>query len=237
MQWGYDTTSKNSIFDDIDFLCGSTSATYPTLQKRRNVLNAYQKVATLIWEADGDWGFDDSNQIDASKATKTMGQASATYTIPTTAMRVEGVEIKNSAGDWTKLKALNYHDLEQSPEEFLSKSGLPRYYELTGNEIRLYPPPNSAYTTLSSGLCLRISRDVSAFASAATTSPGIPTAFHRILSLAASIDFEKDNQASARLVQMKDRLEKGLVKFYSKRGAQYKTRIKPYFHKKQRQWL
>jgi len=227
MRFGYDTTNKSSIFDDIDSLCGSTSATYPTLSKARNVLQAYQRVATLIWESDGTWGYDDSNATDAPKATRTMGQASATYQIPTTAMRVEGVEIKDAGSKWKKLSPLNYHELGQSPEEFLKTSSEPLYYELTGNEVRLYPPPHSAYATLTSGLCLRISREVSAFTSASTASPGFPSAFHRILSYAAALDFERDESQRKHFLQMKDRLERGLAIFYSKRGAQYKTRIKP----------
>lgn len=237
MQFGYDTTNKNSIFDDIDSLCGSTSATYPTLSKRRNVLQAYHDTARLIWECDGTYAYDDSNREDEAKATRTISNASASYLIPTTAMEIKGVEIKNSAGNWTKLGPLNYHDLEQSPEEFLETAGTPLYYSVDGTQIRLYPPPGTGRVTMSSGLCLRISREVSAFASAATTSPGFPSAFHRILSYAASIDFEKDTQALDRLILMKDRLERGLVKFYSKRGAQMKTRIKPYLHRRNRQWL
>lgn len=237
MQFGYDTTNKSSIFDDIDSLCGSTSATYPTLTKARNVLQAYQQVAVLIWDSDGTWQYDDSNATDAPKATRTLGQASATYQVPTTAMRVEGVEVKTAGGEWRKISPIDYHDLDMSPEEYMKSSGMPQYYELTGNEIRLFPPPNSAYATLSAGMTVRISREVSAFASASSAAPGFPTAFHRILSYAAAIDFERDTRQRDNFVQMKDRLERGLARFYSKRAPEMKTRIKPFGKKRWRQYM
>lgn len=37
---------------DIDFLCGSTSGTYPDADKIRNMNIAYQDVARVIWESD-----------------------------------------------------------------------------------------------------------------------------------------------------------------------------------------
>lgn len=237
MRFGYDTTNKSSIFDDIDSLCGSTSATYPTLTKARNVLQGYQAVAVLIWDSDGTWRYDDSNRTDLPKATRTIANASATYQVPTTAMRIEGIEVKTAGGEWRKLTPIDYHDLTQSPEEFLGAAGMPRHYDLEGNQIRLFPPPGTGSVTMTSGMCVRISREVSTFASAATTSPGFPSAFHRILSYGAALDFEKDPAQRAFFLKMKDRLEKGLVKFYSKRGAEMKTRIKPYGKKRWRQYL
>ena len=231
------STDKQGIYEDIDFLCGSTSASYPIADKRRNVYQEYQRVATLIWDSDGTWGFDDSNTIDGSKATRTIANASATYQIPTTALRVEGVEILDNGSVWHKLIPIDYHDIEGSPEEFLKSAGLPTRYDLQGNEIRLFPPPGTGAVTLTSGMCVRLSRNVSAFASAATTSPGFAAPFHRLLSIGAALDFERDTQQRNLLLHMKDRLEKGLVKFYSKRGAEQKLRIKPYTKKRWRQYL
>jgi len=42
----------SEIKSDIDFLCGSTSATYLDADKIRNVNIAYQDVARVIWESD-----------------------------------------------------------------------------------------------------------------------------------------------------------------------------------------
>ena len=232
-----DVTDKSGLIQDVDFLVGSTSASYPTLDKLRNINNAYLTVASLIWDSDGTWQYDDSNATDTPKATRTLGNASATYQVPTTAMRIEGVEVKTAAGEWRKMAPIDYQDLNQSPEEYLKSHSMPRFYDLTGNYIRLFPPPSSAYATLTSGMAVRVSRNVTVFTSASSASPGFADSFHRILSLAAAIDFEKEPQALSRLVQMKDRLERGLVIFYSKRGTQMKTRIKPYQQKRLNQYL
>ncbi len=232
------TGSKQGLIQDIDFLCGSNSANFPLADKTRCINVAYQNVATLIWDSDGTWNYDDSNATSLPKVTRTLGNASATYQVPTTAMRIKGVEIKSTAGTWSKLAPIDYHDLTESPEEFLGTAGTPLYYDLDGNYIRLFPLPVSTSVTLSSGMCVRISRDVTEFTSASTTgAPGFATAFHRILSVAAALDFEKDNQQRTLLLQMKDRLEKGLIKFYSKRGEELKTRIKPFGKKRWRQYL
>jgi hypothetical protein len=100
----------------------------------------------------------------------------------------------------------------------------------------LYPSPASGDVTLASGLQIMVSRDVSAFSSASTTEPGFARPFHRILSLAAAIDFTRDQQEKDRFIQIKDRLEKGLVRFYSKRSEENRTSIQPLGKKNWRQY-
>ncbi len=213
---------------DIDFLCGSTSGTYPDADKVRNMNVAYQDVARVIWASDGDWRYDDSNNTDAPIAYKTISNASASYLIPTTALKIEGVEIKDNGGTWTKLDPIGYHDMDQSPEEFLSSAGLPLYYSLDGNEVRLYPPPGTDSVTMASGLAVRLARSVTELVvTASTATPGFAVPFHRILSLAAAIDFEQDAKQREFLAIQKARLEKGLSLFYAKRAAEFKTRVKP----------
>lgn len=213
---------------DTDFLCGSTSATYPDADKIRNFNVHYHDTARMIWESDGSWWFDDANNSDLPVAYRTVANASGAYLIPTSAIRVEGVEIKDNAGDWTKLKPITYHEMSLSPEEFLSTPGLPVYYELQGTQIRLYPAPGTGYVTMTSGMAVRLNRNVTEFpVTAASVEPGFPAAFHRILSIGASMDFIKDTGELNKLANQKARLEKGLCTFYSKRGADFKTVIKP----------
>ena len=227
-----------TLDQDVHFLCGSTSASYPVADIRRNMNVAYQDIARLIWESDGTWSFDDANNTDLPVAYRTIANASATYLIPTTALRVEGVEIKDGNANWVKLNPLSYHDFTISPEEYLTGGGTPIYYMLEGTQITLFPAPATGDVTMSSGMAVRLSRAVTEFATTATTStPGFATAFHRILSLAAAIDFVQDNNQRQFLAVQKDRLEKGMAKFYSKRGAEYKTQIKPAGKKRWGQYL
>ena len=227
-----------NIKSDIDFLCGSTSGTYPDADKIRNVNIAYQDVARIIWESDGDWSFDDKNNTDAPRAYRTMSSLSASYLIPTTALRVEGIEVEDANSYWHKLKPISYADFTSSPEEYLTGGGLPMFYRLEGNEINLYPAPKTGDVTMSSGMMVRLSRLVTELAvTATTTTPGFADPFHRILSLAAAIDFEQNAEHRKFLAQQKDRIEKGLTRFYSKRGAEYKTKIKPASKKRWKSYL
>lgn len=227
-----------NLKSDIDFLCGSTSATYPDADKIRNINISYHDIATLIWESDGTWAYDDSNNTDAPVAYRTVANASASYTIPTTALRVEQVEIKDGNGDWQKLRPISLHDITISPEEYLTGTGTPIEYMLNGNEIRLFPAPGTGSVTMSSGMAVRLSRGVTEIATTASTyTPGFATPYHRILSLAAAIDFTHDPSQRQLLVVQKDRLEKGLTRFYSKRGSEFKTTIKPAGKKRWRNYL
>lgn len=220
---------------DTDFLCGSTSATYPLSDKRRNHNIHYHDVARMIWEADGH--FDDSNNTDGPVSYKTLGNASASYTIPTTAMRIRGIEVKDSNGNWVKLKPITYEDFTISPEEYLTGVGVPIHYMVEGNEIRLFPSPGSAYVTLTSGMAVRLNRNVTEIPTTATTTePGFAAGFHRILSLGAAIDFVQDEVQRKNLVGQKARLENALQKFYSKRVQEVKSVVKPAAKKRWRLW-
>src|SRR3990167_6440880 len=218
----------SNITADTHFLCGTTSASYPLADITRNVNIEYDNVARLIWESDNTWNFDDSNNTDLPIAFRTVANASATYLIPTTALRVEQVEIKDGGGNWQKLRPITYGDLSISPEEYLTGGGTPIYYLLDGTQISLYPAPRTGDVTMSSGMAVRLSRNVTQFpTSATTTEPGYARPFHRLLSYGASLDFIQDNQQRQYLLAQKARLENGLVKFYQKRGAELKTTVKP----------
>lgn len=191
----------------------------------------------MIWNCADEWQYDDRNNTDLPKVLKTLGQASASYTIPTTAQRIERVEIQDSSNNWVKLSPIDYKKINVALEEFRSTPALPQYYDLVGNYVTLYPAPSSAYVTLSSGMALRVSRDVTEFAFSATTeTPGFATQFHRILSLSAAIVFEKDATQRATFVALKDRLEQGLQNFYSSREVESRAQMTPRGRRFQRQY-
>lgn len=224
---------------DVHFLCGSASGTYSDTNIVRNVNIEYQNVANLIWQSCGDWQYDDSNATTLPVSRTTMVHNQQDYTLPSTAQRVHRVEIKDSGGNWIKLQPLDIHGNPQAMPEILGgTAGTPLYYDLVGRSVLLYPIPHSGYTTLASGLAVYIDRDVTEFATTATTTvPGFATPFHRILSYAASIDFIQDDTQRQRLVEQKARLEEQMKRFYSKRAVEMKTRIKPSGKKFWRQYL
>lgn len=223
---------------DVDFICGSTSAQYPDADKIRNFNIEYQQVATLIWESNSDWRFDDSNNTDTPIAYKSLAHASASYTVPTTALRIDGVEIKDQGGNWSKLEPITYAEIPGSPEAYNSSPGRPLQYWLNGNEIRLIPPPGTGSVTMASGMAVRLNRGVTEIATTATTlSPGFAAPYHRVLSYAASMDFTQDDTLRNFCLAQRERLRNGLIRFYSKRASELKTNIQPAGKKRWRNYL
>ena len=228
MRFFYNTVTKDSICDDIDFLCGSTSASYPLQAKNRNVNQHYFNVVRLIWESQDRWQYDDSNYTDLPRAKTTMVANQRDYSLPATAQRIRRVQVKDSNGNWQKVTSIDEADItEQSIEEFQESSGLPIYYDLVGRSLFLFPAPASGSTTLSAGLEIHVDRTPSAFASASTNSPGFPEPFHRILSLAASVDFIQDPNRRQYLVREKEKLEMALKNFYAHRNIEQVNKIQP----------
>jgi len=228
----------SELDSDIDFLCGSTSATYSPTNKRRNMNIAYRDVCSIIWESDGGWRYDDSNATDLPKANTTLVHNQQDYSLPSTAQQVDRVEILDSEGNYIKLKPLDMNEVTTGLPEFLGgNSGTPLYYELVGRSVLLYPTPASGYVTLASGLQIYVDRDITDLAlTATTTEPGFASSFHRILSYAAAIDFTQDDRQRQFLAVQKDRLEQMMRRFYSKRAPEIKTKVKPGGRKKWRQY-
>lgn len=223
---------------DTHFLCGSTSANYPDADLIRNLNIHYQDTARLIWQSAGGWQFDDSNATTLPIARATLVHNQQDYSLPSTAQRIEEIVVKDSAGNWNKLRPFDIHDTTIAPEEYMESAGLPLYYDLVGRSVMLYPKPSSAYCTMTSGLGVYISRDITEFTvTASTETPGFATPFHRILSFGAAIDFTQDQNERQILLAQKDRLEKGLVEFYAKRDVETNTRIKPRGRKTWKQYL
>lgn len=214
------------LYSDIDFLCGSTSANYPITDKKRNINIHYADVARLIWSATDGWQYDDSNNTDFPFATTTMAEGQQDYTIPTTAQRIRRFEVKDNGGTWHKLEEKSIEDIRVAFPEFESQNGLPRFYTPVGRSVLLSPKPSSTETTLSAGLRGYFDWDVTKL-SANSATPGFATPYHRILSYGASIDFESDINKKENLLILKQRLENGLINFYSKRNMESTPRIKP----------
>ena len=227
-----------NIKSDIDFLCGSTSATYPDADKIRNINISYADTARLIWESAGGWQFDDSNATTLPIARTTMVHSQQDYSLPTDAQRLEEVVVKDSSGNWNKLKRFDIHDASIAPEEYLETAGLPLYYDTIGRSIMLYPKPSSGYCTLASGLGVYVNRDVTEFATTASTEiPGFAKPFHRILAYATAMDFTRDDGQKQFCAAQKDRLEKGMIKFYSRREVEGGGKIKPASKRSWRQFI
>jgi len=228
----------SEITADVDFLCGTTTASYPIADKTRNINVAYQDTARLIWESSDKWQYDDSNKSTLPVAQSDLFHGQKDYELDTYAQIVRRVEVLDSNGDYVKMKPKDEAEIDIATDEYFSDYAMPIYYDLVGRSVLLYPSPSSAYCTTTDGLQITVERDVDEFATTATTAtPGFATQFHRILSYAAAIDYIDDPSVKDRLIAMKSRLEDGLKRFYGRRNQELTTKISPKGKRFWRQYL
>lgn len=217
------------IKNDVYFLAGTTSAAYPNADLIRNVNQHYQDVARVIWENADGWQYDDSNNTTLPVAIADLIHNQQDYSLPSTCQRLERVEIKDSSGNYQKLLQLDIYDITNiAMSEYHETPGMPLRYDLIGRSLMFYPTPSSAYATMTSGLKVWFDRDVTEFATTASSeTPGFATPFHRILSYATALDFVQDEKQRQFLILQRSRLEQGLVRFYSKRNVERRSAIRP----------
>jgi len=224
-----DTTTKQGIVQEIDFLVNSDNNSYPLTDKTRNVNRAYDKVVSLILNADGRWEFDDQNATDLPIATTDLISGQQDYSFDPTFLIVSRVEVKDQNGSWIALSPFSQADIprgglpgfvpSQSLTDFLSNPGVPQYYDKMANSIFLYP--KSSYNS-TAGLKVYFQRNVSYFVPTDTTkTPGFSNMFHRILSMSAALDY-----ARAKNLDIKTNLAQDLQELWSDLQAYYTRKSK-----------
>jgi hypothetical protein len=146
------------------------------------------RITTLIRDAEGRWQWDDSNNTDFPFATTTLNINQQDYALDPTHYRIERVEMKDTAGNWTKLIPIDQADIyNQSLTGFLSSVAIPVYYDKVGNSLFLYPVPS--YTQAAS-LKVYYERGPNYFVSTDTTkTPGFNPLFHRLVALWVAYDY------------------------------------------------
>ena len=142
------------------------------------------------------------------------------------------VEVLDSDGNWRLLTPFDETQVkDQAMSEFYETAGLPVYYDLKGRSIIFYPKPDEDYVTLTSGLKVYFSRDISEFSSTDTTKePGFVDNFHRLLSLGAAYDYAVSRGMADRVNYLKSQINEmvqELKNFYGQRHRDMKTRIIP----------
>ena len=230
------STASVGLIQDCENLLGMSAndiAGDSVLIKRfTGDINAwYRRVNVWIWENSGAWQYDDSNQTDLPIATTTLVANQQDYEMDSEAQAVEGVSVKNKEGDFIRLTQIDKSEFAQDPASFYEEAGMPIYYDLVGRSIFLYPKPAAAEVTVASGLKLYFSRDITEFTYDDTTdSPGFMTAFHKILSLGASMDYARSfsmNDKVSQFTQEILNIKEDLKQVYGQRDTDYKNQIKP----------
>ena len=156
------------------------------------------------------------------------------YSLPSTAQKLERVEVKDQFGDYQIVLPIDKSQIEDiAMSEYYQDAGMPIYYDIVGRSLLLYPKPGSGYVTLSAGLKIYVSRDIVQFNSTATgTEPGFAINFHRILPIGACLDYavgKKMFDSVNALKFLQEETKKDMEEFYSRRhrDPDAKARIHP----------
>lgn len=232
-----DTTNRTGLIQDCETLTGLgdkvISGDDAKLHEFTRMMNIwYRKADTWIWQSVGDWDFDDSKQTTLPIATTTLVTAQADYSVPSTARKIERVEVLDSAGKYQLVTPIDKSQVKDSAmtEYDADVTGLPEEYDMVGGSIYLYPKPVTGKVTMAAGLKLYTSRDIVEFSSTfnATTyaiAPGFDNHFHRICSLGSSYDYciAKGLEKAPILRAEINQLESEIKTFYGSRHRNFKT--------------
>lgn len=222
-----DTTNDGGIVQEARWLVGANATSYPIKDLTRNANRWMDRAVSLIIPASHSWQWDDSNQTDYPIATTDLVSGQQDYTLDTTHLRIERVEIKNESGDWERLTQIDKAQIKGSLEEFHDTDGKPTYYDVTSNSVFLYPA--SDYSQ-SASLRVWFQRKGSYFTTTDTTKePGFAEIFHRYIALGAAYDYAL-KFASSKVSLLRNEataMEKEMQAFYSRRNKDFPNRMTP----------
>lgn len=185
--------NKSGLIQDINFICSCDDYSYPIADKTRNINEELYNIGILMWQFSPSWHWDDANLTTHPILLTDLIDNKPDYTLETNIIHLERVSVKKKGGDWVDLKFVPFSRI---PSEFNKNKGLPSIYSIKGNSLFLFPPPSSNDVTLQKGLKIyitRIANDAKFVTTDTLKEPGFNPAFHRLLSLKASLMFLLSN--------------------------------------------
>jgi len=217
----------NSHSDNQDIVSYVVDATgLNPVAHLKQITRAANETLRIIWnwifDAYGGWQFDDGNQSDLPTATTALVASQQKYTLPSEALTVRKVSVKDQSGSWHDLDPITFEEITagQAEEDFLSTPGNPAYFRLVGNVLKVYPAPNYAQDA---SMRLAFDRGAVQFASTDTTKkPGFASEFHGAVPAGASafIAKNKNHKNTERLERDWLRYEERIKSFYKRRFAE-----------------
>lgn len=219
----------SQIQSKIYFLTKTNSASFPNATMLNLINNAYERVASLIMNADGVWEWNDTNDTNYTIATTDIISGQQDYTLATTHLKIYRVELMDSSGISSKISPFDQSDESQSLTQLATISGTPTRYNLLGNSIFLDPKPNYNYT---GGLKIYFQKGPTLFTSSDLTTgtvlPGFNSLYHDLIALWVAYEYALANglkNINAIFAEI-DRKENALKKDYALRNRDYKFRLK-----------
>ena len=194
MDFNNSSSPEISLYHDALFWAGASSDDLAIADFTRSANFGLDSVLRKIFRADGRWQYDDGNNTDLPIATTALVSGQDNYTLADAHQKVSRVRVLDQNGNW---KTLTPTDRRNQSDSSLAATGTPSSYDKVGRSLILIPAPDYG---ASGGVEITFQRGSNYFASDDTTKePGIPTPFHRYISLYAARDFVVANTVPDKL--------------------------------------
>ena len=110
MQFNNTTNQYLSLYHNTLFNLGidrTDTTIYPIEDFTRNANNWYRRVNSWIWQVTGEWEYDDSNYTNLPEATANLVNGQRDYELPSTAQKIDRVEVLDNSGNSQKLTPID----------------------------------------------------------------------------------------------------------------------------------
>lgn len=232
-----DTSNEDGVIQMIEYTLSmedQISGDSTLLAYFTNLINQWYRIANIYaWKNDKDWIHDDGNQTNLPRYSTNIVDEQANYKLPSDALNIRQVEVKDSSGNFYTLHFLHEDSALLKTQKEQETAGAPIRYRLNGRSIILDPKPDADQVTTTKGLRLTVDRDIDEFETSDTTkSPGIPTFLEPILYYGPSYEYAsihgmKDVVGlSAQMLGGFEGLMKLLGEYYSERNNDFRPIIK-----------
>lgn len=182
-----------------DKLVKTDSTSFPIAEKTVYANMGNRLILTELFNAYGGWKYDDRNNTDFPISTTALTANQTNYSLPVDVSSVQGVYYlaEGTTDNWTKLTPITVEQINEIDAEpnFQNIASVPQYYRLLNNSIKIYPASNY---TLSGGLMVEYTRDISEFATTDTTkTPGFEPIFHEAIAVYMAYRYAQANSLTS----------------------------------------
>lgn len=208
----------------VYLLTKTNSTSFESSDLNQALNNALERIVQLINIADQRWEWDDTNQTDLPNATTDLVSGQQDYSLSTSFLSIDRVEVKDSAGNWWLLRPVDQHDVRYvALANYYPNQGRPIEYDKLANTIFLYPTPNYAGTA---SLKLYFTRAPVALVNGSDI-PGINSLFHDLLAYQVAYEYAIANglDSANGFFTIIEQKEQSLKDFYNQRSRDERPRF------------
>lgn len=170
MKFNDSTNTHDSLAHYVLFLLGNITTTdYPLADMARATNTAKYNLAVKTFKNQDSWDFDDTANSSFPIATTSLVNSQADYPLPSDALNVRRIEVKDSGGNWSRVDKVDETNIGVALDEFRKTDGIPEYYRIESGSLILYPAPDTNSVTATAGLKITYDRSINEFSSSTTT--------------------------------------------------------------------